>query len=249
MMVVRFSGTVDPAAQRATFRCAVVLLLGLTLCFLRPLAAATPAAVTDREAQIAVMADMSANGPDQLNIRILNSTDQDELRAIAAGIGDKLHAEPTGLSFTTGDPNYITDHSVGLDFLLPVVPRGEGYLPLAPIIEAFAPHVGKIRLLYIIRGSFTYQGYQEYRNRDFAVTVDPPEKTPLASGTPLAFYGVNAIIKNPSLKSAPMPRYPREEGFISRASRMSPWWWILLAGVLGAGMGLVLAKLLPRRQR
>jgi len=248
MMVDWFSGTVDPATQRATLSCAVAMLLAFFAFPCLPVfAAGSP--TNAREAQIAVMADMNSAGPDQLNIHIIDSTDKDELLIIARSIGTKLHAQPTGLAFKTGDPDFIKDKGIGLDFLLPVVPRGEGYLPLAPIIEALAPHVGKMRLLYIIQGPFTYRGYQQYENDDIQVTVDPPEQTQPNSGIPLAFYGVNAIIKNPQLKTVPIPRYPQDAAQTNRSWKLSPLWWIFIAGALGAGIGVILSKLLPRRQR
>ena len=251
MVRVRSSNLMGRAArQRIPFRRMAGLLAMLCLLVLPALAQTdTPAAPARGEAKIGITADLTAGTPDDLvTIRMVDCTDRDRLAAIARDLGARLHAEPTDLVFKAGDPRFVTDSGIGLDFRLPVVTRGESYLPIAPFIDAFAPYASRLRILYVIRGEFTYRGFQQYDRPDVSFTVDPPTILPPELHTPLAFYGMDVKIKNPALGQVALPNYPVQETPASPpapspAHRMV---LIMLASLIGAAVGLLLVVLLWR---
>lgn len=196
------------------------------------------------EAQVAVIAHLDQPAEtDQVSIRLVGNADPKPLQDLALTLGAKIKATPLGMSYTTGDPEFIRDKSIGLEFTMPVVPRHDGYLPIAPFVEVFAPHVSELRIVYIVHGNFRYRGVNYYKRRGLSVTVDPPEVNANAPD-PIAFYGIHVMISNPSLTSVEMPRYAAEANPWLRVLRVLGL--VLLAGVVGAGIGILFAKWLAR---
>ena len=206
-----------------------------------------PNKVSDRgEALVVVQANViDSSKTDTVNISITGSMDEQRLREIADVLGEKFNAKPADLVRIEGDPSFFEKKTVGFDLQLPVVPRGEGYLPVAPFIEAFAPHVSRLRIAYLIQGQFTYRGYQKFERSDVTFTVDPPEVSPANSPVPTSFYGVNVIIKSPTLSADPIPHYPKPK---------TPWGippWLLIiviGGLVGAAVGVFLTMFLPHKR-
>jgi len=198
------------------------------------------------EALVAVKANMQSNESDLISLRIRNNADSAVLQTIASELSRKFRAQPINVNIRAGDPDMINGQSLGLDMCLPVVPRGEGYLPIAPFIEAFAPYASSLQIVYIISGPFTYHGYQSYSNPDVSFTVDPPEISPTGTGIPLAFYGVNVTIANSSLTSVPAPHDPLNKHVRTRG-HLPIWVIIVIAGLLGAGIGFLAIKFMPKQ--
>jgi len=218
------------------------------LAVLLALAGASPASAEPPPARgkayVAVNADVSARaGRDTVSIRIVNNTDRNRLLEIALALGVKLKSSPEGMTYAAGDPRFVEDSGIGLAFTMPVVPRGDGTLPIAPFVETLAPHVSELQLLYIIQGPFTYRGVQHYADHGVRVTVDPPETTPPNAPIAMAFYGIHVTMDTPAPGPVSIPRYSPQEG---RARLWRIGGWILLAGLIGAGAGLVVARLLAR---
>jgi hypothetical protein len=208
--------------------------------------AAPPAAAQAArgKAIVGVMADMTAAGAaDSVTIRIVDNTDKAKLLDIALALGTKLNTSPDHLEYTTGHADYISDKGIALTFTMPVVPRNDGFLPIAPFVVALAPHAAEVQIGYMVQGAFTYRGVQQFAADGVRVSVDPPDVSPPGVGTPMAIYAVNVLISDPNLHAVAMPRYANEKV-------QHPIWrillWILLAGLIGAGIGLVGAKLLER---
>jgi hypothetical protein len=218
-----------------------VLLLGLLAVSL-----AAPVDPENRgKAYVGVVADLaSPTLVDQVNIHIVNNKDQQLLTRIAQTLGSKLKGTPTKFKFVTGDPAFVNDPGIGLDFSLPVVPRGESYLPIAPFIEAFAPYVSHLDIMYFIRGQFVYKGYQSFEQKDVIFKVSLPDVSSQQTDEPLAIYGVNVIIKNPSLTTVPVSNYPTagtRRGFGTLL-------WGLIIGIAVMAVGIALALVLSRWQ-
>ncbi|MHB9025395.1 MAG: hypothetical protein ACYC7E_14700 [Armatimonadota bacterium] len=236
-MIVGLSRTISP-----------ISLLFLLCCagFARP-AVAEPVNPDSRgKAMVMVVADLlSASPVDRVSIHIVNNTDKTLLTGIAQALGTKLKAAPAKLKFEKGDPRFVDDKGIGLDFDLPVVPRGESFLPIAPFIEAFAPHVSHLRIVYYLQGPFDYKGYERYEEKGASFTVDPPETPSTDSNVPLAFYGVNVIIKNPALTTMSVPNYPTAPGARRGLSTLMLG---LLIGMAVMAIGIILALMLSRWQ-
>ncbi len=212
----------------------VSLLIGLAV-----MAWAAP----DTTANIGVSVDLTdPHLQDQVTIHIVGNTDEQTLKNIVYELGDKFRATPINLAWSVVDRGMVLDEGIGIDFQLPVLPKSEQYLPIAPFIEVMAPHVTRLRILYIIKGKFTYRGIQDFQSPDVQVTVDPPQKSPADSPDPLAFYGISAIIKNPKLETVAIPNYAADQ----RSAGM-PWWVLVLAAAcFGAAAGMLVLLFLPR---
>ena len=195
---------------------------------------------------IAIRADMSASSAtDMVSLRIVDNTDRTILSDIAGALAAQLHATAPDLTFKTGDPRFIKDRGIGVEFRAPVVPRGESYLPVAPFITACARYAGRLRILYIIQGAFTYHGFQQYQQPDVSFTVDKPEQITVPE--PLAFYGMNVIINNPTPGAAQIPNYPVEAIAAARKHAVDVRVFLLaIAGIIGLALGLLLVALLLR---
>jgi len=255
MAMVRWFNSVGRAARwRTSFRCPAILLATLLLLVAGivpastqpPTAPANPALAARGEAKIAVMADFTAiSSYDKVSIRLVNNTDRALLTTIAGVLARELHTNATGLTFKTGDPQIIKDHSIGLEFSLPVVPRNEGYLPVAPFVTAFAPYAAKLSIVYIIQGQFTYRGFEQYQQPDVSFTVDKPEQ--ITYPVPFAFYGMNVMISNPLLGTMQIPKYPTLPPVPAPTKRPDLRVVLLIiAGVLGLAVGFFLVALLLR---
>ncbi|OPZ86310.1 MAG: hypothetical protein BWY76_01008 [bacterium ADurb.Bin429] len=199
------------------------------------------------KAYVAVNADVSDRaGRDTVSIRIVNNTDRKKLLEIALALGVKLNTSPEGMTYAAGDPRFVEDGGIGLEFTMPVVPRGDGTLPIAPFIEVLARHVSELQILYIIQGPFTYRGVQQYTENGIRVTVDPPETTPPNAPMAMAFYGINVSMDNPTPGPVQIPRYSPQEGHARAWRIVGILGLILLAGLIGAGVGLLAVRLLAR---
>jgi len=195
-------------------------------------------------AQVMVLSSLqSRQGVDIVTIRLTDNTDQDVLMHIAKEIGRKTHTEPTFFSYEmhpTGE--WITDTGINLQFQMPLVPRTPagyaGHFPIAPFIEAFAPYAKRLEMLLLIDGAFTYQGYRQHDSADYTFTVHAD----VNPDTPLAFYSVDAIIKNPTMTSAQLANTPAD------ARRWHIHWavWLGLAILIGVLGGALLAMLFAR---
>lgn len=208
---------------------------------LSPLRADPPARGT---AIVAVSTDMTdPAGQDQIEIRIAGNTDRTKLLDIALALGALLHAAPGDTRYDVGTPPYITDQSVFIKFTLPMVSRQDGYLPIEPFITALAPYASEIKIGYIIYGPFTYRGIQGFAKNGVNVVVTPPPAPQAGAAPPWLLYTVNITTASPNPGPLHMPHYANEKG-AGALWRMIGW--ILLAGLLGAGLGLLAAKLLMR---
>jgi hypothetical protein len=193
-------------------------------------------------AEVAVSADLTATSPvDFVTLRIPEATDRKQLSAIATALGTHFGTPPAGLSFNTGDPEFIADKGLGLECQLPVVPRQAAYLPIEPFIRAFAPYVSRLRILYIIKGPFTYRGFQQYHHRDVDISVEPP--APANALLPVGFYSVEVTIHNPHLAALNLPR---EVSPPARPFWQHPLLRLGVAALVGISIGLVLALWLAR---
>jgi hypothetical protein len=223
---------------------AIWLPLFIALCVLAcasPLHADPPAR---GKAFVAVNADISdPAGRDTISIRIVDNTDKAKLMDIVLALGVKMRTAPDDMKYAVGDPQYVEDSGIGLECTMPMVPRGDGYLPIAPFIETLAPYVSEVQILYIIQGPFTYRGIQRYEKNGVRVTVDPPESAPAGAPVQMAFYGMHATITDPTPGNVSIPHYSPQEG---RARIWRILGWVLLAGLLGAGIGILVARLLMR---
>lgn len=199
------------------------------------------------EARVSIIADLTSPIPvDDVSIRIMNSRDQMLLSSLVQELGGKFGAQPTQVQYVNGDPEFPDDTSAAVEFNLPIVPRGAGYLPLAPFIEAFAPYAARLRIVYDIKGSFMYRGYiNPYTSHDISFTVDSP---PLISpNVPEAFYSYDIKIKNSSLTKANLPNYPGKETSTG-SSKYSRIALAVGAAIIILSLGFLLALFLPKRK-
>ena len=234
----------DLLPERAAPRWVCAPLLLLALCLLPP-ARAADAPPSRGAAQVAVMTNLTSTNPtDVVTIRLVAHRDKDVLLRLASTLGDKFGNKPLYFSFEEPDPTFVADKGIGLNFQLPVVPRNEGYLPIAPFIETFAPYASRLRILYYVQGPFTYRGYQHYQHPDVSFNVMMPDPGPQTS-VPLAFYGVDVMIKNPSLTTMTIPNYPTTPG--TKKSRGIPVFILFaLAIVIGVSGGVLLVMLIAQ---
>jgi hypothetical protein len=190
-------------------------------------------------AEIGVMADFTTPGQTNLiSLRIIGSNDQLKLQNIATILGYKLGAQPVLLGFSQGDPNIITDTGLGLDFQLPVM-SNDGYLPIGPFAEACAPYVSTMKIVYVIRGNYTYNGFENYQDADISYNVPAPETTKNAA-TPIAFYRANVIIKKNNIVAANIPRSPKEKQKKQNKKILTIVFLIILTA--GVTTGIILAR-------
>jgi hypothetical protein len=219
----------------------VLLLLLLSCAGVTALHAQVPLRGT---AEIGVIANLDGADPlDNVSIRLQDNTDRELLTRVAQAVADKLNAEPADVVIGKPDPEIVRDPGLGLECHMPVVPRVGGTLPIGPFIEALAPYARVINIVYVVQGPFTYTGYERFSRADVEYTVDHPEQSAADGAQPVAFYGVHAIIKRPTIQAA-IPDAPP----ISR--RRLVWLIVLgvvLAGIVGACVGLILVRLLPKR--
>lgn len=229
---------------------AVLILATLCLCALALPARADKPIDARGEARIVIIADTRSTSPaDEISLRLMNNSDQGLLTALVRSLGEKFGMQPAAPQYFTGDDNDASDKSAAVKFYASIVPRGEGYLPIAPFVEAFAPYASRLRILYIIKGPFVYRGYQTpYQDRDVAFSVDLPKSLAQNPNEPLAFYGIDVNIKNPTLTTLTLPKYPEEERQRRLISRKRV---ALAAGVALAiiALGLFLSQLLPLRKK
>ena len=244
MITNGFSNADRPSPGPRCFLRSARMCLLFVLCAIQyPMAA--PAAAGERgRAMVAVYADLLSGPADKVSIRLVDRRDKQALTEIATLLGTKFNAVPEKLTFQSGDPMIIEKEDLGADFFLPVVPRSERILPIAPFIETFAPYASQLRIVFIVRGPFTYQGYQTYQHPDVTYTVDPPDMSTAKLGIPLAFYGVNVNIRNPSLTSASLAPYQKPSH--TRRGRLPVYLWLLFAGAAGAIAGVILSRMLIR---
>lgn len=235
-----------PMTQRLCTR-AITVMAGVLLCCLlfttTPTAAQSPASTEQRGvAEVAVSANLNAKSPrDRVSIRIVNNTNRARLETIIHVLGEKFDARPSAPIFATGDPDIIEDPGIGAAFTLPVVPRSEAYLPVAPFIEAFAPYVAEVHLAYIIDGPFENRGCRTFENPDATFTVSAPDR---ADAGDRAFYAIRAQIKNPALTSVPAPKYAVQYGTKGTGRKhASPIILLALAALIGISGGVLLAML------
>lgn len=244
MITNGFSSADSPSPrQRRVLRLARMSFL-LLLCALLIPTAAQEAPEERGSAMVAVYTDLLSERSDKISIRLVNRNDKAMLTEIITALGAKFNAAPEKLTFQRGDPQLMAEDDLGADFYLPVVPRGERVLPIAPFIETFAPYASQLRIVFIVQGPFTYQGYQKYEHPDVSFTVDPPDTNAAKLGVPLAFYGVNVTIRNPSLTSASLPS--NTERRHAQRGRLPVYLWLLFAGVAGALAGVLLSRMLTR---
>lgn len=226
-----------------SFFCTVLFLA--TLCLL----VATPALAADLRgrANVAVMVDLAGNpADDAVTIHLVGNKDRAILSQLAGALGQKFRATPVDMRFVTGDPAFVADGGIGLDLTMPIVPRDEAYLPVAPFIEAFAPYAADLRIVYVVQGDFAYRGYQHYEDANVAFTMDPPEIAP-NSPVPFAFYGMHVKIKNPSLTTLDISKYP-EAAKTAGFPRLPAWMVIAFAAAFGAAIGIILLQFIPRKR-
>jgi len=223
--------------------CLLLVCCTMVLLFF-PVAARSAPTPQRGKAEIGIQSDLTLPAaPDKITIRIVDNTDRQVLTDIANTLGQRFNFTPLRMTFGSGDPQYIQDRGIGLECYIPVVPRqAGGYLPLAPFLEACAPYVSELQIVYFIQGPYAGQGYEPYKSRDVSLTIDSPEQTNM--GTPLAFYGLRAIIKNPDLGGTLSSRH--SGGGTPRSRLLTLFGMIGLAGLIGATVGLILTKVLAR---
>lgn len=199
------------------------------------------------EAQVAIISILANPAPtDEISIRLMNRTDRETLERILQALAARFGAAPAGVKYTeknVDNPDYA---GIAVTCTLPIVPRGESYLPIAPFAQAFAPYVQRVRMVYDIKGDYAYRGYlQPYADRDLSFTVTPRINT---ANTTEAFYEMDINIKNSSLTSVAFLNYP-EQGRRPHSSRYVRL--VLAAGVaiIILALGLLLALLLPQRKK
>ncbi|MHB9131708.1 MAG: hypothetical protein ACYDBB_11550 [Armatimonadota bacterium] len=230
------------ARQRTPHRRVITLFLLFLLLGTAGVLHAVPPAPNDRgSAQVSVITDLSntKSNIDLVDIKIDGNTDKALLQEIVQAVGTKFGAKPTNLKSVSPDPQFSDDNGIGLDFNLPIVPRNEEYLPIAPFIEALAPYARDVRIVYVVYGEFTYKGIKTLKRSDVTITVNPPEIAPIGPGQPVAFYSVDVTINNPKLDAESIPKY--EE----KVTGQRPVWigLLLLAGIF-AILAVILVMLL-----
>ena len=221
----------------------VLILLGLCGCLLTSVA---QAADTRAEARVGIISDQTAPTlSDDISIRLMNVSDQTILDHIVQTLGAKLNAVPVKVVFTRDNDNFPQEAGLAVSFKAPVVPRGAGYLPIAPFVEALAPYAKRLRLAYVVKGPFQYRGYREtYADKDVSFTV----KMPPAGDNQQAFYSMDVAISNPALTTVTFPNYP-EQGNQSPARNYSRIALALGAAIMILALGMLLALFLPRKKR
>ncbi len=190
-------------------------------------------------AEIGVMADFTTPGTTNLiSLRIIGSNDQLKLQNIATILGYKLGVQPVLMGFSNGDPNIITETGLGLDFQLPLM-KDDGYLPIGPLAEACAPYVSTLNIVYVVRGNYTYKGFENYQDADISYNVPAPE-TANNSNTPIAFYRANVIIKKKNISLKNIPRSKQEK----RQQQSKSILVIVFLSILAVGIttGILLAR-------
>ena len=191
-------------------------------------------------AEIGVIADFTVPGKTNLiSLRIIGNTDQLILQNIANLLGYKLGAQPVLLGFSNGDAQIITDTGVGLDFQLPLMITNDGYLPIGALAEACAPYVSKLNIVYLIKGDYTYKGFENYQDADISYNVPAPNTTKNAN-TPIAFYRADVIIKKKNISAAKIPKNKIEKQKQQNVKILLLIFMLIIAA--GAVTGIMLAK-------
>jgi len=210
------------------------------------LTAATAAADTRTEARVGIISDQTAPVlGDDVSIRLMNVSDQAMLDRIVQALGAKFNAVPVKVVYTRENDEFPQDAGLAVSFKVPVVPRGAGYLPIAPFVEALAPYAKRLRLAYVVKGPFVYRGYREtYSDKDISFTV----KIPPDGNNQQAFYSMDVAISNPSLTSVAFTNYP-EQGNKTPARNHLRIALALGAAIIILALGLLLALLLPRKKQ
>lgn len=246
MMTSRVVVAERSAGQRICLRVAGLFLtfcclLGITLL---PASAQTPIPPARGQVEIGIVTDMAnASTPDTVSIHIFDNTDRQLLTDIANQLGQRFKVQPTNLAFKTGDAQFIDDKGIGLDFQMMAVPRGQGgYLPLVPFIEVLAPYASQLRIVTVISGPYNTLGYEQYHHPDVSVAYDQPQSTPPECKTPVAFYSLHATINNPSINPTQIPTGNGK----TRNRLLLLFGLLVLAGMVGASVGLLLTKTLTR---
>ncbi|MEI7833092.1 MAG: hypothetical protein WCJ56_07845, partial [bacterium] len=217
--------------SRASYLSALILLLALFPCLSFAQPSASVAAPVTEPIEVGIMCDLTktTTNLDMISIRLPNNIDEKILYDIAGVLGSKFRAQPQNISIQKGDPQTITDPGVAIYMLLPVVPRGtSGVLPLSPFIETLAHYNARIDLVYIISGKFTYNGYEQYEDKDIKVEFPTPKITD--GPEPVAFYGANITIYNQQLVTSKIPDVKNQP------VKKSNWLWTLIFGILIAGI-------------
>jgi len=190
-------------------------------------------------AEIGIMADFTIpNKTNLVSLRIIGNNDVLILQNIANLIGYKLGMQPVILGSSNGDPNIITETGVGLDFQIPIM-TSDGYFPIGPLAEACAPYVSTLNIVYIIKGNYTYRGFEDYHDADISYTVPPPQ-TAKNAATPIAFYRANVINKKKNITAVNVPRNQQEKQKKQSKTILIGVFLIIIA--CGAVTGIFLAR-------
>ncbi len=247
MQICGLAGVINKCVRsRASYLSAFILLLALFPCFSFAQQSASVAAPVAEPIEVGIMCDLTntASSLDVVSIRLPDNIDEKKLYDIAGVLGTKFKALPQNISIQKGDPLTIKDPGIGILLQLPVVPRGtSGVLPLSPFIETLAQYSTSINLVYIINGQFTYNGYEQYEDKD--IKVEFPSPKIMDGQVPAAFYGANITIRNQQLVTSNIPDVKIQ------LAKKSNWLWtlifgILIAGIIGALAGIFITVFLPR---
>lgn len=225
---------------------AMLFLLVLSLGNL--LSAQTKHADERNETQIAVMVNFNNPSPDdEIAIRLIHNADQKVLENLVTKLSEKFHATPKNVKYDTVSGIDEQKQGTAVIFNMPIVPRTERYLPIAPFVEAFAVYTNRLRIIYSVQGSFTYKGYEKpYTDSDVAFTVDIKKTAIPNSENSLAFYEMDVNIKNPAITRTKFANYPPSAPLKKRGTPA-----LLLAigvAVIILGIGVGLAYLLRCRK-
>ena len=165
-----------------------------------------PPAWEKTQIQIAVVSELAFHPTyDEVAIKMVGYHDEELLRNIALKIGEQFRATPSNYVLAKENADFEDDNSYQLRFNLPIVPRGQEYLPIEPFIVASAPYAKQVRIAYYIIGNFNYRGYRaNYSDKQVDFAVDVPKTL----GGVRSIYGIEANIKNKDLKELNLPKYP-----------------------------------------
>ena len=200
----------------------------------------SPPAWDKTEIQIAVISALDLSPyADEIAIKMVGYHDEKLLEGIALKIAEQFRSKPANFSLATENADFEDDNSYQLKFNLPIVPRGQEYLPIEPFLVASAPYAKKIRIVYCIIGNFNYRGYSSnYKDKYISFSVDLPKKL----GGAYSFYGIEADIKNKDFTELNIPIYEPKAKNITK---------IIVAisiGLIIIALGVILAIFLSSKQ-